>query len=1233
MVAANRDFIDSIDTMLEKVAELEAALEALPRDVTIRISYEEIGRPDVLTNETVTRTVRDINIGTAGMAPENLPPVTQNIRENVTESFGDLGAQMSHIDAQSAALRELDSQLAEGAITAREYAAATREVVAAQFMEANMAARTANAVKEQAAPLAEAAAEADTLAASWRRVGGSGRDMSASMIQLISEVNATSGAQQRMFAVDAAGAAEVQKLSRAQQESAMTAGELDAAIKANTPDVAQFSTVMAGAAAALARANAVLLPFRAAADNAGGGMAALAAAAAAARIPLGLAAFGITGWGTAIHLVIMAVVEFLAVFLPAMYAAVAGAYAMAQGMQQVTHMVTGLYTASETLGPMVGKTAGDMLGLGHSMQVAQDRANPGVYELFGEALKAIGTQSHAGADGLSNFARVGLEVTHMLDAFGAKVVADLQGPMGATLQKLVGQAVQDLREFGQILGNVGHALLMFAAAMPGAAELALHIATAISEVIKWISQLPAPLLYAVFIFEEMYRWSGILVGGFGLLGRAIALLGTLGIPVFAKIGANVAAMVANVVSGLAGMIANLGGVAAKMASGMGFTKAADGIGMAASGVVGKLGAVSKFLLGPWGAALAVGALALAGLGFWLGREKTATQEFIDGINKAVGAASNMSALNVIAQKNAQVVQQQNQQWASFNALVKAGAGYLALSSGAISGSAQNIMELTAEQKKLFDTSKNVIQGATDISKAYKVDFVTALGLADMAGIKLSTSMGKNGQLNAQAAIQVASLVLGYQKMDQTGGILANTMAAVNIQAGLQTTKVQQTNQAWDQFIAMGTSLTGTFTQLNLDLQQMGNLAPAVGGKIRAFSGQVGSSVKDIAKELTSFSGSSAQVWQSYNQSITQANSFTDALRVAAAAGVVTQKQYGQGIASVVQQLEPYASKSKAALAELMMISQEASGPAYDSTKSLTQNYQALKEWTDKNAVSSGKFAGLLTDLTAKITNVSKVAANFAGTLQSDVLDAMAAAGADTKKITTLTQAYTAALLQNGTQSPATKAAQDALTKALEQYKFKASDVNQIEQILSNTYGRNQAASNTLEGQTVKTRGAFERFSAQLGINKSKADQLWNDFAGKGINTFNILRSHTDLSKKKFEELAAQLHVSKQHADDLWNALHRLPPRTNVVIHETGLGKWSVSGPTSRTGAAHGPQNIGAAPGGFQHGMKVPGGYGGGDIFHALLEPGEAVVPKHLVKAIEPFLAAHKVPGFAAGGVT
>jgi hypothetical protein len=49
----------------------------------------------------------------------------------------------------------------------------------------------------------------------------------------------------------------------------------------------------------------------------------------------------------------------------------------------------------------------------------------------------------------------------------------------------------------------------------------------------------------------------------------------------------------------------------------------------------------------------------------------------------------------------------------------------------------------------------------------------------------------------------------------------------------------------------------------------------------------------------------------------------------------------------------------------------------------------------------------------------------------------------------------------------------------------------------------------------------------------------------------------------------------------------------------------------------------------QTGGMVPGS-GSGDIIPAMLEPGEAVIPRYLVPLIAPILASHRVPGF--GGV-
>jgi hypothetical protein len=72
---------------------------------------------------------------------------------------------------------------------------------------------------------------------------------------------------------------------------------------------------------------------------------------------------------------------------------------------------------------------------------------------------------------------------------------------------------------------------------------------------------------------------------------------------------------------------------------------------------------------------------------------------------------------------------------------------------------------------------------------------------------------------------------------------------------------------------------------------------------------------------------------------------------------------------------------------------------------------------------------------------------------------------------------------------------------------------------------------------------------------------------------------------------------------------------------------SLGGHTGHSGGLVSLRGIGRQTGGL-----IPG-TGSGDIVPALLEPGEAVVPRNLVGMLYPFLAAHGVPGFAgpAGG--
>lgn len=90
---------------------------------------------------------------------------------------------------------------------------------------------------------------------------------------------------------------------------------------------------------------------------------------------------------------------------------------------------------------------------------------------------------------------------------------------------------------------------------------------------------------------------------------------------------------------------------------------------------------------------------------------------------------------------------------------------------------------------------------------------------------------------------------------------------------------------------------------------------------------------------------------------------------------------------------------------------------------------------------------------------------------------------------------------------------------------------------------------------------------------------------------------------------------------------KIPLKKAIQIVERGLGSFTIKDMQHVSVPGGGP----GIRGGLQKGWKVPG-FGGGDKWPALLEGGEAVVPKHLTPAVAPFLAAHGVPGFAGGAI-
>lgn len=1305
-LAAVQAMIDETKNLIDQVNELHAAIDELPdvknievavtgdaaevieaikedldslndRTVVVNVIYKNVGGPE--DTKTATQVVYEETVGKGG----DITNVNENLNlSGVTSEQiqDDIDKLSQMIDTTRSAADYIDDLRAQYVGLGRQVGLTVDEMIAdfngyltalraGGASEDDIFQAMSNSVRRMADDLSSFGQAEDhvtdvnddfgtSLIVNRQAAAAAAQAMAALQAQVF---NFTSTAQ----VMNSSAATSVNALNTLRNSSGTLANAL---IALNLPagnaalNIGAMSAAVAGAATSANGTHGVLLAMAAAASQAGSssgtaGVNILAMATAAksmgtniggATIPLGAAAFGITGLGTAIHLIIMGVFEFSAVFIPAMIAAGAAASVLNQGFGDVYDGLKGMEIAGEALGPVFGKTQGDMLGLGHSLQTAQNAANPDAYEILGEAIIGVndatghlndqlGSVTHtagSASGGISSFGQMGLAVGNILEKFAADIDIDLQTGM-QQFTGLISSGVVDLVEFGQILGNLGHAILNLASKMPGLAEVILKIIDGFSDLIKVISELPTPLIAVVMGIEEAYRWSGLLVGVFGLVGRAIALMGTLGVPVIAKIGLNMGAMVANVITGVGDMVVNFVAMGEKIGV---FGAKVDS---AATSLVGGLGEAASFMAGPWGAGIMLGVGALTVLTLWLMHTKSATEQWIATSQQAVTTAANLTVLNTIGQQMAQTSQKIAQQTQVLNTASKENAAVMqsqALEFHGVGAAANaaggNVNALTSYQHQLFSQSTNVISGAEQISKAYGVSFVAALGLADEANVKLVNGISGNSKAAEEARIQIQGLVQGYASMDQTGSTLSNSMQAVNVQAQMQGTKVQALNSAWDSFMTMATSLTSSFAQINLNLQQMGNIASTTPSKITAFAGATTLSVNQIAMALKSFSGTSAQTWQAYDQTLSSAETFTDNLRTAAAAGAVTSTQFTQAISGVVNQLLPYAKNSAAAAQELSVLAQEA---GYAGSGS----FASLKSWVDQTGGATVNLGSLVDNLTGKLSNVTAVAKNFAGTLQSDVLSAIANAAVGTGNITGLTQKYTQALEQFGAYAPVTVQAQQSLQGAMEKLGFTQTEAQQTTNELSNAYNLNTGAAGTNAQATNASTGQFSKFQselqgpAKLAIDQVKqhSDDLTNQLnqgltpaigtaGGKASSTANGPMNDLQQMTKSIHSWTIQLET----------AMKQWPANEHTNVNVTGTGGANIK--SNIPGVAGGviqviQGNLGLAGGGV-----IPGYSPGHDTVPAMLSPGEGILTPDAVRAIGGASAIHRLNAqhFASGGI-
>jgi hypothetical protein len=1053
-IAAAKEFADANYAAVRSVLALQTAMAGL-HDKTVEITIKTVN--DVLDEHTdVLKTVAD----SAGDASGEATRLTQQLRD-LTEAASDARDAESGL---SSALRDEDGNLIYTAIAAmrtvaamRAFSAASREADTtsvslterqlelgnAAVQGAADAAMLGRVIKDQNTDYLDIAATTKDVINVQSELGRSYLDTAARMKQVIdaaAELDTTSVSltERQLELGNAAvqGAADAAMLGRVIRDQNTDY----LATAAATKDVINVQSDLGGSYLETAARIKQVIEGAAELDTAVKEdgttfrdlIAPIAAWGSTMSAAFGSAGLRIGGFRVnlaAVHWILTGTMEALAILVPATIALGAGFAVGAQGAQLLYSRLQATWTAAESMGGAFNVTAGSILGMGRSLQTAQNEANPGIYELLG-AYVNIAKSSFQGLAG------VGLQVVHMFDEFAARVTVDMKGAMGGEVQGLLANMISDLRELGQIFANLGHALVNFANAMPGLIELLLGLANWVSRVALAFTSMPAGILTAAIALEEFYRWGGLAMS---LLARFLGMGAIMNkmLPDNAgfilKFGAALLTL-GQAVSGILVWIGALIGLVARAIPFLG----ALGEAFIAAGV-----AVKNFFrdLTPgqaagWAGLFALGAIAEVALS----RVKNAIQNMISGINAAVAKATDMTIMTVLTQGLEKVTTGLISQTAAlhsysagaqlggqaaaglvdglsklpgpisnavqgiYNLSAKGGVMSSVLHSvgGALEGlvpgmhifdflgtsaeqSASNIDRLHTEQQKLVGEAGNVISNTNRIASAFHISAAAALVLANAAGVNLSSSLAKGSAGLVLASQQIKNYLTGIGDMGKPIGTIENDINALGVSSMLSSSKVGQLNSAWDQFVSTGTSGMTSLVQFEGQIKQMGSDALSSSVSLTGAITSIARSAASAGYTLKGMGTMALQSWQQFNSAINQGESSIDFLRTGMAEGVVSAHSFGQSVRAIVGQMLPFAAGNKTAVAELSMLAQEAGGPA-------TSNLKTLANWAGMTGNKAAQvLAKGIESATQSMSNLTTVARNLSATVSGQMDASMAAA--------------------------------------------------------------------------------------------------------------------------------------------------------------------------------------------------------------------------------------------------
>ena len=508
------------------------------------------------------------------------------------------------------------------------------------------------------------------------------------------------------------------------------------------------------------------------------------------------------------------------------------------------------------------------------------------------------------------------------------------------------------------------------------------------------------------------------------------------------------------------------------------------------------------------------------------------------------------------------------------------------------------------------TQADLINAGPQLVSALKKAGLKTVGMADAfqiaqnALLDTTHAFGKDGKLNKTAQTMLQNYVKGIAPMTQTGGAFNAAIGAQQIMSSPQMKALAQVNQAMD---SMQQITSGGPAGMATLFGMLGGTPTKVShGGMKM---QAPPAVAAMAKALTSFtSAKGASAWNTFAGSqgfVAAEQQNLDQLRTYMTLGAMGPGQAAGVAGFQLQQLLPMAKKSPAALAMLM---QQGAGIGiggyYDPAKSQAANFAAFQKQLGAQAFDSKGLTAAMNQAVVKASNIPATAAQFVqgvhGNIQAqqvaqasrDVMSLKAGAGKGMVAqgaLTNLVAQFHAVGIQGGA------ALKSSIDAALRQ-------------------------AGVGKAMRVKIEAQVDLGQARAALNALKDKQVHAKVNVDGAGQLKTLENQIAALKSKNVQAAAKVQgagaVAALNAEIA--ALHS----KEVTITTRMITIGGMAGVTQGIPA-------GVRAPGMQTGGMVPGS-GHGDIIPAMLEPGEAIIPRYLVPLIAPILAAHRVPGF--GGV-